>query len=56
MQEEFPNKKVHIFNSRSASAGETLIAMKVQELAESGMDFEEVVEKTEEFILSLIHI
>ena len=24
--------------------------MKVQELAESGMDFEEVVEKTEEFI------
>ena len=50
VQEEFPNKKVHIFNSRSASAGETLIAMKVQELAESGMDFEEVVEKTEEFI------
>lgn len=50
VQEEFPNKKVHIFNSRSASAGETLIAMKVQELVESGMDFEEVVEKTEEFI------
>ena len=50
VQEEFPNKKVHIFNSRSASAGETLVAMKVQELAESGMDFEEVVEKTEEFI------
>lgn len=50
VQEEFPNKKVHIFNSRSASAGETLIAMKVQEFAESGMDFEEVVEKTEEFI------
>ena len=50
VQEEFPNKKVHIFNSRSASACETLIAMKVQELAESGMDFEEVVEKTEEFI------
>ena len=50
VQEEFPNKKVHIFISRSASAGETLIAMKVQELAESGMDFEEVVEKTEEFI------
>lgn len=50
VQEEFPNKKVHIFNSRSASAGETLIAMKVQELAESGMAFEEVVEKTEEFI------
>lgn len=50
VQEEFPNKKVHVFNSRSASAGETLIAMKVQELAESGMEFEEVVEKTEEFI------
>ena len=50
VQEEFPNKKVHIFNSRSASDGETLIDMKVQELAESGMDFEEVGEKTEEFI------
>ena len=50
VQEEFPNKKVDIFNSRSASAGETLFAIKVQELAESGMDFEEVVEKTEEFI------
>ncbi|NCB99748.1 MAG: DegV family protein [Clostridia bacterium] len=50
VQEEFPNKKVHIFNSRSASAGETLIAMKVKEYAEAGCSFEEVVEKVEEYI------
>ena len=50
VQEEFPNKKVHVFNSRSASAGETLIAMKIQELAEAGMEFEAVVENVEEFI------
>lgn len=44
------NKKIYVFNSKSASIGETLIAMKVQELEEAGCSFEEVVEKTEEYI------
>lgn len=42
--------KVYVFNSRSASVGETQIAMKVEELAEAGASFEEIIETTEKFI------
>ncbi|MDO5539502.1 MAG: DegV family protein [Eubacteriales bacterium] len=49
--EEHPEKKVHVFNSRSASVGETLVALKIQECEEAGMKFEEVVETVERFIL-----
>lgn len=48
--EEEPDKKIHIFNSCSASIGQTLIAMKIQELEEAGNPFEEVVEKVEAYI------
>lgn len=48
--EEEPDKKVHVFNSCSASIGQTLIAMKIQELEEAGASFEEVVEKVEDYI------
>ena len=34
--EDHPNSNVHIFNSCSASAGEVLVALKIQELAQSG--------------------
>ena len=30
VEEEFPNKKVYVFNSRSACIGETLVALKIQ--------------------------
>ncbi len=50
--EKYPDKKVHVFNSCSASVGETLIAMKVQELEESGCTFEEVTEQTNKYIES----
>lgn len=43
-------KQIYVFNSRSASIGETLIALKVQELEEAGLSFEEVVAQTEEYI------
>ena len=43
-------KKIHVFNSRSASVGETLIAMKIHECEEAGLDFEEVVEQVEAYI------
>lgn len=49
---DFPDKKVHVFNSCSASAGETLIGMKVQELEEAGRAFEEITEMTERYIES----
>ena len=48
--EENPEKKVHVFNSRSASVGETLIGMKIQECEEMGCSFEETVEKVEAYI------
>lgn len=43
-------KNIHVFNSRSAAAGEIAICIKIHELAESGASFDEVVKKTEEFI------
>ncbi|MDO4308226.1 MAG: DegV family protein [Eubacteriales bacterium] len=48
--EEQGDKKIHVFNSCSASVGETLIAMKIQECEENGLSFEEVVEKVEKYI------
>ncbi len=48
--EEKPDKKIYVFNSRSASVGETLIAMKIQECEEQGMEFERVVEEVEHYI------
>lgn len=48
--EEHPDKKAYVFNSRSASIGETLIALKIQECEEAGMAFEEVVDTVEEYI------
>lgn len=43
-------KQIYVFNSRSASVGETLIGIKAQECEESGMSFEETVETTERYI------
>ncbi len=48
-EEEDSPKNIHIIDSWSACAGETNIAMKVMELAESGLPFAEVVEQIEEF-------
>lgn len=50
--EDKPEKKVYVFNSCSASAGETLIAMKIEECEEAGMEFEQIVETVEEYIQS----
>ncbi len=43
-------KQIHVFNSRSASVGETLIACKVRECEEQGMTFDETVSETEAYI------
>lgn len=48
--EEQPEKKVHVFNSKSASIGETLIGMKIQECEEAGCSFEETVKQVEAYI------
>ncbi|QVK17445.1 DegV family protein [Mycoplasmatota bacterium] len=48
--EEHKEKFIHVFNSKSASVGETLIALKIDELVKSGISKEEIVEKVDEFI------
>ncbi len=48
--EENSEKNVHIFNSKSASIGETLIALKIAECENAGMSFEEVIAKVDEYI------
>lgn len=49
-EEEYGAKDIYIFNSRSASVGETLIALKIQECEEKGMSFAEIVKTVEEYI------
>lgn len=51
--EEYGNKQVHVFDSESASCGETQIALKIMELEEEGLSFEEIVDKVEKFRSSI---
>ena len=50
LEEDTPEINVHVFNSCSAVCGETLIALKIKELAETGMPFKHVVRDVEKFI------
>ena len=43
-------KKIHVFNSRSASVGETLIVKKIIECEKEGMPFGELVDTVEKYI------
>lgn len=47
------NTQIHVFDSRSASIGETLIGMKIQEYEEAGCTFEQVVKKVEDYIAGM---
>lgn len=49
-EEEDNSKNIHIFNSKSASIGETLIALKIAECENAGMSFEDVVDTVEKYI------
>lgn len=48
--EEYGEKDIYVFNSRSASVGETLIAKKIMECEEQGMTFQEVIDAVETYI------
>ncbi len=50
LEEEGSALLVHVFNSRSASVGETLITAKIQECEAAGMAFDELVETVEAYI------
>lgn len=47
---EEAGKKIHVFDSKSASAGELLIALKIKELVEKGLETQEIIDGVEAFI------
>jgi len=47
--EENPGKNIEIIDSRSASVGQALIAMKIKELIQEGHLFEDIVQKVKAF-------
>ena len=50
LQEEHSDKQIYVFNSKSASIGQSLIALKIQEFEEAGCTFEQVIENVEAYI------
>ena len=49
-EEEHDDKEIHVFDSKSASIGQTLIGQKAAECEEKGMPFAEVVKAVENYI------
>jgi len=47
--EENPNKNIGIIDSKSASAGQTLLSFKLKEFIENGLSFDQVIDKINEF-------
>lgn len=52
-EEEHGKKNIHVIDSRSASCGEAQIALKLMEMEEKGISFEEIVEKIEAYTDSM---
>ncbi len=48
--EKNSDKFTHVFNTKSASSGETLVALKIKELLDKNLDREEIIKKTNEYI------
>lgn len=51
-EESQKKKNIHVFNSLATSGLESLVAEKINEVADSGMPFEEVVNYIEDFIVN----
>ena len=49
-REEHSDRNLHVFNSCSASAGETLVAAKIAQVAGQGLPFAQVVAETDRYI------
>lgn len=50
VQADFPNKKIHIFNTNAASIKETLVTMKLKELIKEQHSFEHIVNETSSYM------
>ncbi|NLB33937.1 MAG: DegV family EDD domain-containing protein, partial [Tissierellia bacterium] len=53
IKEKFPEAFVHIFDSKTACAGETLVALKVKQLIDDNLKPADIVEQTEKYITKL---
>jgi len=53
LKEKFPDKFVHIFDSKTAATGETMIALKVKQLMEQNLSQQEIIELTNKYISKL---
>lgn len=51
-EDDDEQKNIHVFDSKSASIGQTLIGMKIAELEKKGLAFDEIVRLTDEYIAS----
>lgn len=51
--EKYGDKQIHVIDSESASCGETQIALKLVDLEEQGLPFDEIVRQIEEFRSSI---
>ena len=52
-KESCPGKPVHVFDSESASAGETYLALMLRDLIDAGRSFEEIVSAVEDKIRTM---
>ena len=52
-EEKHPGRRIHIFDSESASAGETYLALMVRDLIDAGNTYEEIIEKVEDKIRTM---
>ena len=50
VKEDFPEKKIHVFDSKSAAAGELLLALYLKDCMDAGDSFDTLVQKGEEHI------
>lgn len=47
------NNEIHVFDSKSASAGEVLIVLKLRDFIKQGLDKRSIIAKTEQFITDM---
>ena len=53
VREDSPEKKIHVFDSESASAGEVLLALFLHERIEEGLAFDEIIPLADAFIAKM---
>jgi len=53
LQENQSDFSAHVFDTKSASAGETLVALKIKELLDNNISKQDIVEKTNNYIQKL---